>query len=76
MRAIPTLDNPMWGQTIRPVETVLDAGDGGGGGGGENLEPLNLYYQPGGTPGSDEDLYRQPLSLSDRPEGDLYLAPA
>lgn len=42
----------------------------------ENLEPLNLYYQPGATLGSNDGLYRQPQGLSDRPEGDLYFVPA
>ena len=61
MRAIPTLDNPMWGQTIRPVETVLAADDGGG---GDSNEPLDLYYRLDTT------------SLYLRPDGDsLYKRP-
>lgn len=42
----------------------------------ENLEPFNLYYQPGATLGSNDGLYRQPQGSSDRPEGDLYLIPS
>lgn len=72
MREHPTLNNFSFLATTRPVERTLNAGDVAG----ENLEPLNLYYQPGGTPGGNDFLYRQPLEVSTRPEGDLYLVPA
>lgn len=72
MREHPTLNNFSFLATTNPVEQTLNAGDVAG----ENLEPLNLYYQPGGTPGGNDFLYRQPLEVSTRLEGDLYLVPA